>query len=105
MAPLPGGRPVVDFGALLSIVVLSSQVLLSALSSQPSGQAQEVEGPERRSLRKGELMYDDLWFCFTLEPGDRGGSMVRRGRGPGSRAAAVGGRPAPPWAADSGEEG
>ena len=57
---LPGGRPVVDFGAVLSTVVLSSQVFLSALSSQPSGQAQEVEGPDRRSLREGQMMSDDL---------------------------------------------
>ena len=57
---LPGGRPVVDFGAVLSTVVLSSQVFLSALSSQPSGQAQEVEGPDRRSLGEREMMSDDL---------------------------------------------
>ena len=103
VATLPGGRPVVDFGAVLSTAVLSSQVFLSALSSQPSGQAQEVEGPDSRSLR--EVMSDDLRPCFTLEPGDIGGNMGRRGRGSGSRAAAGGGRPAPPWAADSGEKG
>ena len=63
VATLPGIRPVVDFGEVLSTVVLSSQVLLSALSSHPSGQAQEVEGPDRRSLREGELLSDDLWLC------------------------------------------
>ena len=57
---LPGGCPVADFGAVLPDVVLSSQVFLSALSSQPSGQAQEVEGPDRRSLREGQMMSDDL---------------------------------------------